>query len=81
MTELDKIKAAKKKLDEAKQKQAELKGGLDQLMQRLKQDFGLESTDDAEKKIVLLETELGDIEAQLKDKLEELDDLMQELKD
>ena len=68
----------KERIEDQKQKRAEMQGALKSLMQRLKQEFDIESVDQAEEKVKKEEAELRDLETDIREKIEELEELLDE---
>ena len=69
--ELQELKRMQKKVEEAEQEKVELTGTLSTLRQRLKDDFDL-TEDQVEEYLENKSGELADLEAEIKEKMEEL---------
>jgi len=72
----EKIRKIKRAIDESKTKRAELEGRRKQLMERLKNDFGCESLEDANRRIETLSAEVEEMQAKLDDSMAKLDEMM-----
>ena len=76
----DQVKHAKAVLAEAQTKRARLEGQQQELLSRLKKDFGLDGLSDADKYLAELEAELADKSRQRDEALQEMNDLVDEVK-
>ncbi len=76
---LDKLKQAKKTLESARTRQSELTGQRKGLLQRLKNEHGCETSEEAEKKLKHLDEQITEERGQLDEALQELDDLQKEI--
>jgi flagellar biosynthesis chaperone FliJ len=66
------LERMKKKVDEAKTKVSNLEGKRDSLLEQLKNDFGLDTVEQAEKKLKELEQQKEELEQQVEEKLQEI---------
>jgi len=78
---LKKVKAAKAKLADAKEREQQLCGRRDALLDRLKNEYGFSDPAKAAEHADELEKEADDLNQQLKDELEKVDDLLEEMKE
>ena len=78
---MDKLKQAKKKVETARTKQAELDGRRKQLMEQLQNDFKLSSVADAEERLEYLENQVSDLTVQIGERVSDLDLMMEEMDD
>jgi len=69
---LDDLNQIKKKIEEAKREKAKYEGRLDELMKRLKEEFGIKSVQQARKKLTILEKKVDSLEEEIESRLQEL---------
>ena len=62
----------KKRVEEAKSKKERLTGELNILLSQLKEEYEIESIDDAEKEVERLEKEIKELEEELEKRIEEV---------
>jgi len=71
----------KAQIEREKAARAELQGELKTLMKQLKEDFGISSLSDADKKIAILERDIDVMEAELEKKVREIERIMESVGD
>ena len=81
MTITDKIKRARKTLQQKQTQKAELEGRRKALMDRLSNDFSVDTVKEGEARLDELEAEIKDKQEQLDDMVSELDELQEEMND
>jgi len=67
------FESLKKKIEESKTKKARLEGSLEEAMSRLKKEFGHDTVEEAEARLVELQKEIDADEMKLADILEKID--------
>jgi predicted nucleic acid-binding Zn-ribbon protein len=73
MTE-NELLSLKREIDDAKEKNLQLKGQLDALLQQLKDGFGCETVEQANKKVKSLEKQIGDLSNEIETGMQELEE-------
>lgn len=79
MTTLEKVKKARKRLQDIETQKAELEGRRKQLMERLKSEFGFDTIEEADKAATKMEKDLKGKNTELFKLLQELDERMEGL--
>jgi predicted nucleic acid-binding Zn-ribbon protein len=73
MTE-NELLSLKREIDDAKEKNLQLKGQLEALLQQLKDGFGCETVEQANKKVKSLEKQITDLSNEIETGMQELEE-------